>query len=94
MDTTTGMSAPPMAITMWTPNSSAITVITISGVMPALTSGASTNSRPYQITTNSATRFSRWRAGSSRGLPPILPLNLPKATMEPENVTAPIRMPM
>jgi hypothetical protein len=35
IDTTTGMSAPPMAITMCTPNSSAITVITSSGSMPA-----------------------------------------------------------
>jgi len=31
MDTTTGMSAPPIAITMWMPNSSATTVMTIEG---------------------------------------------------------------
>jgi hypothetical protein len=40
MDTTTGMSAPPMAITMCTPNSSAITVIAMSGSMPSATVGA------------------------------------------------------
>ena len=39
-------------------------------------------------------RLSQWRAGSSSGLPPILPDSLPNAMTEPENVTAPIRMPM
>jgi hypothetical protein len=32
-------------------------------------------------------------AGSSSGLPPILPDSLPKAMIEPLKVTAPIRMP-
>jgi len=93
MDTTTGMSAPPMAMTMWTPNSSAIAVITISGTMPCSMVSARRNSRPNQITTSSATRLSQWRPGSSSGLPPILPLSLPKAISEPLKVTAPIRMP-
>jgi hypothetical protein len=43
MDTTTGMSAPPMAMTMWMPNSSATTVITSSGVMPSWMSCAFRN---------------------------------------------------
>jgi hypothetical protein len=94
MDTTTGMSAPPMAITMWMPNSSEITVMTISGVMPAWMPGASTNSRPNQMTTSSPARLSQCRAGSSSGLPPILPESLPKAMIEPLKVTAPMRMPM
>ena len=82
-----------MAITMWMPNSSAITVITISGVIPASILPARRNSRPNQITTSRPARFSQWRAGSSSGLPPMRPESLPKAMMEPENVTAPIRMP-
>jgi hypothetical protein len=94
MDTTTGMSAPPMAITMCTPKSSAMTVMMMSGVMPAATSFACMNSAPNQITTSSATRLSQWRAGSSSGLPPILPLSLPNAMSEPEKVTAPMRMPI
>ena len=94
IETTTGMSAPPIAITMWMPNSSAITVITISGVMPSAIEWALMNSRPNQITTSSPTRLIQWRAGSSSGEPPILPLSLPNAISEPEKVTAPIRMPM
>ena len=61
--------------------------------MPADTDSAWMNSPPNQITTSSPTRLSKWRPGSSSGLPPILPLSLPKAITEPENVTAPIRMP-
>jgi hypothetical protein len=94
IDTTTGMSAPPMAITMWMPNSSAITVITISGVMPSLMSWACRNFAAEPDHHQQAARLSQWRAGSSSGLPPILPLSLPKAISEPEKVTAPIRMPM
>ena len=94
METTTGMSAPPIAITMCTPKSSAITVITASGSMPLATSCACRNCTPNQITPSSPARLSQCRAGSSSGLPPILPESLPNAMTEPENVTAPIRMPM
>ncbi len=87
------MSAPPIAITMWMPNSSAITVITASGIMPASMSCAPRKAAPNQITASSPARLSQWRAGSSIGLPPILPDSLPKAITEPEKVTAPIRMP-
>ena len=93
IDTTTGMSAPPIAITMCTPNSSAITVISSSGSMPAETSCACTNCTPNQITASRPARLSQCRPGSSIGLPPILPDSLPNAITEPENVTAPIRMP-
>ena len=34
METTTGMSAPPMAITMWMPNSSAAAVMMSNGTSP------------------------------------------------------------
>ena len=59
IDTTTGMSAPPIAITMWMPKSSAITVITISGIMPAAIDSARRNCRPNQITTSRPARFSQ-----------------------------------
>jgi len=39
-------------------------------------------------------RLRKWRAGSRRGLPPMFPESFPKARIEPEKVTAPIRMPM
>ena len=87
------MSAPPMAITMCTPNSSAMAVITASGSMPSATEPACRKARPNHTTTSSAARLSQWRPGSSSGLPPIRPLSLPKATSEPEKVTAPMRMP-
>ncbi len=88
------MSAPPMAITMWMPKRSAIAAITTSAVMPSPTDPACRKLRPNQITTSRPRRLIQWRAGSSSGLPPILPESLPKATIEPEKVTAPIRMPM
>ena len=88
------MSAPPIAITMWMPNSSAITVITINGIVPAATSCAWTKAPPNQITASRPARFSQCRAGSSSGLPPIFPDSLPKAMIEPENVMAPMKMPM
>ena len=91
---TTGISAPPIAITMWTPNNSATTVITTSGVMPSLIDSACRNCRPNQITTSKPARFNQWRPGSSSVLPPILPESLPKAITEPVKVTAPMRMPM
>ncbi|MNL84409.1 hypothetical protein D3C87_2123660 [compost metagenome] len=75
------------------PNSSAIAVITISGTMPCSMVSARKNSRPNQITISSAARFIQWRPGSNSGLPPILPLSLPKAISDPLNVMAPIRMP-
>ena len=95
IDTTTGMSAPPIAITMWMPKSSAITVITTSGVMPVGDRcRRCMKLPPNQITTSRPARLSQWRPGSSIGLPLILPESLPKAITEPEKVTAPIRMPM
>jgi len=43
MDTTTGMSAPPIAMTMCTPNSSATIVMTTIGIMASPTLCALTN---------------------------------------------------
>ena len=94
IDTTTGMSAPPMAITMWMPKSSAITVITISGVMPSATVWVLMKRQANQTTTSRPARFIQCRPGSSIGLPLILAESLPKAITDPEKVTAPIRMPI
>ena len=66
----------------------------MSGVMPAPSADSSTKSRPNHIAASSRPRLSQWRAGSSSGLPPMRPDSLPKAMTEPENVTAPIRMPI
>ena len=46
-----------------------------------------------KITAISPVRFIRCRPGNNIGLPPIRPDNLPNAITEPENVTAPIKMP-
>jgi hypothetical protein len=59
IETTTGMSAPPIAITMCMPNSSAITVMTINGIMPASTDSARRNCTPNQITSSKPARLSR-----------------------------------
>ncbi len=83
-----------MAMTMCTPNSSAITVMTMSGSMPSPMPWALMNWRPNQMTISNPARLSQCRPGSSSGLPPILPDSLPKAMIEPEKVTAPMRMPM
>ncbi len=93
METTTGMSAPPIAITMCTPKRRAITLIATSGVMPCWMSGARRNRDPNQITPTSPARFSQWRAGSSRGLPLIRAESLPNAITDPDSVTAPISTP-
>ena len=43
METTTGMSAPPMAITMWMPNSRATAVMMSSGTSPPPAADCTTN---------------------------------------------------
>ena len=90
MDTTTGISAPPMEATKCQPNASAIAVITIrANQLPF----APTNTNINTNDTNSAARLSLCLCGSFKGLLLILPFNLPKATSEPVNVTAPMKMP-
>ncbi len=83
-----------MAMTMCTPKSSAITVMTSSAPMPPQPLSACRKMRPNQMTISNPARLSQCRAGSISGLPPILPDSLPKAMTEPEKVTAPMRMPM
>ena len=48
-----------MAITMWMPKSSAITVMMTNGVIPADTLSACTNPAPNQITNSSASKLSQ-----------------------------------
>ena len=43
--------------------------------------------------TTNAAKFSLCLCGKDKGLELILPLSLPKATIEPVNVTAPMKMP-
>ena len=90
IDTTTGISAPPMEATKCQPNASAMAVITIRANQLPL---ALTNTNISTNDTNSAARFSLCLCGNLSGLLLILPLSLPKATSEPVNVTAPIKMP-
>ena len=88
------MSAPPIAITMWMPNSSAIAVMMTSGTCRSPPMVAPTKRAHSQITTSRPARLIQCRPGSSSGLPLILAESLPKAITEPEKVTAPIRTPM
>ena len=94
METTTGMSAPPIAITMWIPKTSAIAVMTRRGMSPPPWALAcSTNITPKMTARTRRPRFSQCRAGRVSGFPPIFPLSFPNAITEPEKVTAPIRIP-
>jgi hypothetical protein len=88
------MSAPPIAITMWMPKRSAITVMNASATRPLSTDAAPTKRVPSHTTSSRPARLIQCRPGISSGLPPIFAESLPKAMMEPENVTAPIRMPI
>ena len=71
-----------------------MTVMMTSGTMPCGTVWAPRNHLPTPITASSPMRFIQCRAGNRSGLPPIFPDNLPNAMTDPENVTAPMRMPM
>ena len=88
------MSAPPMAITMCTPNSSAITVITISGVMPGLDAVGLQELAAEPDHDQQAGQVDPVPPGQQHRLAADLADSLPKAITEPEKVTAPIRMPM
>ena len=82
-----------MAMTMWMPNTTEITVMMASGRAPLPASDCCRNSPPSQMTAMSRPRLNQWRAGKASGLLVILPLSLPKAMTEPEKVTAPMRIP-
>ena len=65
----------------------------INGVSASGTFSVMTNIYPYIHITEIKIKFSQCRAGNIKGLPLILPLNLPKATTDPEKVIAPIKIP-
>ena len=93
METTTGISAPPIDATRCQPKASAMMVITsnASTCKPTLSVRTKTTSSTKETT--SAARFSLWRLGSISGLEEIFPRSLPNATIEPVKVTAPMKMP-
>ena len=63
MDTTTGMSPPPIEATRWTPSASAMTVTAIS----TASVGAMTNHTVSAANATSAPRFSAFLPGSTSG---------------------------
>ena len=68
MDTTTGMSPPPMDATKFTPSSRAMTVIAASSAMLGLRTKATVRT----ANAASAPRLNTWRPGSISGLELIL----------------------
>src|SRR5471030_3219310 len=99
IDTTTGMSAPPMGMMISTPSTKAIAAITTNGVHAGSLPPAKQNASPSPTITSASTRFSRcWPAKltgapwNSRNL--YLPDSLPNAITEPEKVMAPTKVPM
>ena len=93
IETTTGMSAPPIAMTMCTPKANAISVISINDSVPPEMDSAPTKAAPSQMQSSSMTRLIALRPFSSIGLLVTTPLSLPNAMTEPVKVTAPIRTP-
>ena len=94
MDTTTGMSPPPMAATRCTPRARAMTVMTTRQVQAAgEPSGRSAKATMRPRDTSSAARLSRLRPGSVMGRPGILPASLRAAMTDPVKVTAPTNTP-
>ena len=90
MDTTTGMSPPPIEATRWTPSASAMTVTAMS--TPSV--GAMTNHTVSTANATSAPMFSRFLPGSTSGADLNRAESLPHATIEPVKVTAPMNTPM
>ena len=92
METTTGMSAPPIGMMSVTPKTIANTVIAqnVQVSAPWLVTRSTINA-----TMATAMRMlMTWRAGRMIGAPDMLPLSLAKAMIEPENVTAPMATPI
>ena len=75
------------------PNASAIRVIISSAKTCRPTLSVRTKTSSSRKETTSAARFILWRFGSISGFEEILPRSLPKATIEPVKVTAPIKIP-
>src|SRR6185312_16219154 len=83
---TTGMSAPPIAITIWMPSTNASAIVTTSSVwlswpVPRITLKASTAATSAPVTI-------RW-PGTTTGDPEIISCSLPKAIIDPEKLIEP-----
>ena len=90
IDTTTGMSPPPIEATRCQPSASASTVTAISS--PRF--GVATNAAVSPTNTTSAPTLSTFLPGSISGLELIRADSLRNATIEPVKVTAPMNTPM
>ena len=71
IDTTTGMSPPPMASTRCAPSTSEMTVRATSGIRPASTPIVFTNQTMSAMQAMSMTRLMALRPGNVSGLPEI-----------------------
>ncbi|MNW05583.1 hypothetical protein D3C71_2018470 [compost metagenome] len=94
MDTTTGMSAPPMGMMISTP----ITKASASIAKNAVQLSVATNSRPSPSVNRPSARLSQCWPANCTGAPwnrrnLCLPESLPNAITEPLNVMAPIAAP-
>ncbi len=91
IETTTGMSPPPIEATRCTPPSaSAISVSRIS----AISDGEMTNQTVSAANRTSEPRLRKFLPGSTSGLEENFAASLPQATIEPVKVTAPMNTPM
>src|SRR3954470_15673441 len=99
IDTTTGMSAPPIGMMISTPSTKAIAVMIRNGVQAGSVPPAKQNTRPRPTMTMARIRFSMCWPAKLTGAPwnrrnLYLPDNLPNAITEPEKVIAPTKVPM
>ncbi|MCY1224179.1 hypothetical protein D9M72_363250 [compost metagenome] len=95
MDTTTGMSAPPIGMMISTPSTKAMAVMMTKGVHSCV----SMNQMPLASISSASARFSICWPANATGAPwnsrnLYLPDSLPKAMTEPEKVMAPTKVPM
>lgn len=90
METTTGMSPPPIEATRCQPSASARTVTAITAARPGLT----VNQTVSPTNAASAPMLSAFLPGSTSGREAIRADSLRKATIDPVKVTAPMKMPM
>jgi hypothetical protein len=84
------MSAPPIGMMISTPSRNANALITMKGNQPP----PMKNQMPKPIMAMPMARLTRCWPGKAIGAPLMRPDNLPKAMTEPENVIAPIKVPM
>ena len=88
IETTTGMSPPPMAATMWKPSRKPMRAIAMTSAHPSTGVCSPTATKTIIRTKNAAkpTRLSRLRPGSMSGADFIRADSLRNATTEPVNV--------